>query len=195
MEVAARAGNLEVLRHLRKLGFWPSSRLIPSAAASGDLSVFQWAYRHRGDCASGWIDDVEVTSCAAAEGHLEMLVWCREVGCAWDESACALAALKGHLHILEYCRNNGALWGWDTAYSAVLCGQLNILEYCIGEGCPESEMAVELAAGSGRLDMLKLMHANGWKGPKNRWALQYAVDSGSTEVVEWLQSLPDDSVL
>ena len=41
---------------------------------------------------------------AAGEGHLNILIWARENGCAWGPETCAEAALKGQADILKWLR-------------------------------------------------------------------------------------------
>ena len=44
----------------------------------------------------------ELTSLAAAKGHLECLKYLHKNGCPWDEYATWYAALNGHLECLKY---------------------------------------------------------------------------------------------
>jgi hypothetical protein len=48
--------------------------------------------------------ELTVSAClaAAAEGHLDALVWLHSRGCPWDVSLCHEAAFGGHLEVLRY---------------------------------------------------------------------------------------------
>lgn len=54
--------------------------------------------------------DRSTCTCAAENGHLEVLKWARANGCPWYEFTCAMAALDGHLKVLKWARANGCPW-------------------------------------------------------------------------------------
>ena len=64
-------------------------------AAAGDVAAFR---EYRGP----W--DASLSSAAAEGGHLELLKFLREAGCAWDEDVCSYAADGGHLEVRHFCR-------------------------------------------------------------------------------------------
>jgi hypothetical protein len=40
---------------------------------------------------------------AVIHGHLEILQWCWELGCAWESDTCANATLFGYLNVVPWC--------------------------------------------------------------------------------------------
>ena len=88
---AARIGDLESLKALRKLDFPWDRDTCAYAAKGGHLQVLQWAHE------SGCPWDRTTCSAAAAGGHLEVLKWARENGCPWDEETCTNAASEGYV--------------------------------------------------------------------------------------------------
>ena len=113
---AARIGDLESLKALRKLEFPWDRDTCAYAAYGGHLEVLMWA-RENG-CPWG-----ALTCFAAAEsGHLEVLKWARENGCPWDEDTCWYAAWGGHLETLEWARANGCPWNEYICDHAAVMG-------------------------------------------------------------------------
>ena len=128
---AARIGDLESLKALRKLDFPWDRDTCAYAAKGGHLQVLQWA-RENG---CPWT----CTTCetAAKGGHLEVLKWARQNGCPWDRDTCAYAAVSGHLDVLMWARQNGCPWDWRTCETAAEGGHLEVLKWARENGCPE----------------------------------------------------------
>ena len=120
---AARIGDLESLKALRKLDFPWDRDTCAYAAKGGHLQVLQWA-RENG---CPWT----CTTCetAAKGGHLEVLKWARQNGCPWDRDTCAYAAVSGHLDVLMWARQNGCPWDWRTCETAAEGGHLEVLKW------------------------------------------------------------------
>ena len=106
--VAARRGNLDVLKWLRAQEppfFWCSS-VLAAAAKRGDIKMMEWicASPSGGDpCPRG----VDACIEAAGAGHLSALQWLRSLNppCPWDEDAARAAAKNGHLDVLCWILN------------------------------------------------------------------------------------------
>ena len=64
-------------------------------------------------------------------GHLEILKWARENGCAWGTTVtCSnLAYSEDHLEILKWARENGCPWDSDTCKNAAYKGHLEVLKW------------------------------------------------------------------
>ena len=77
MGMAARGGNLELVRWLRGKGCNLDAMTCMSAAAAGRLGVLQWL-RANG-CPWNW----KTCYCAVQGGHVEVLRWARENGASW----------------------------------------------------------------------------------------------------------------
>jgi hypothetical protein len=82
----ARAGGLDVLKHVREQGCAWDEWTCYFAAERGHLDVLKWAR------ANGCPWDKYTCSAAAGGGHLDVLKWAVANGCDWDESTCSFAA-------------------------------------------------------------------------------------------------------
>ena len=88
---AARNGDLEALKALRRVENFPHEWTCSYAAFGGHLEVLKWAREN--DCP--W--DKRTCAEAADCGHLDVLKWARENGCPWDEWTRRLAASRGYV--------------------------------------------------------------------------------------------------
>ena len=86
---AARIGDLESLKALRKLEFPWDEGTCEYAAYGGHLQVLMWARKN--DCP--W--DEETCAHAALGGQLEVLKWARANGCPFGAETLFAAAEKG----------------------------------------------------------------------------------------------------
>lgn len=55
---------------------------------------------------------------------VQVLKYCIDNGCMWNELSCAMAAETGHLEILRWCRANGCPWNELTCSYAAEGGHL-----------------------------------------------------------------------
>jgi hypothetical protein len=99
--LAARGGDLEVLKWLHNTGCPCDSATCRAAAGGGYLEVLKWLH-HQG---CPW--DAATCYAAATGGHLEVLKWLHNTGCPWDSETCYAAATFGHLEMLKWLRNQG----------------------------------------------------------------------------------------
>jgi hypothetical protein len=106
--IAAREGNLTVLKYLRSIHSPWDGSTCSTAAKNGHLDVIQWC--HENGCP--W--QRSTCALAAKNGHLDVIKWCRQNGCPRNENTCASAAENGHLDIIKWCRQNGCEWGGRT---------------------------------------------------------------------------------
>ena len=96
----------------------------------------------------------------AGTNKLEFLKWAREVKhCEWDEWTIIEAARKGNLEILKYCFDNGCPYDEEKAcrYAAIE-GNLDCLRFLFDKVKPSRETeegAAGEAACNGRMDILK----------------------------------------
>ena len=105
--------------------------------------------------------DEKISATAAGNGQLECLVYLHEHGCAWGESTCSAAAGNGHLECLVYLHEHGCAWGESTCSSAAGNGQLECLVYLHEHGCAWGESTCSAAAGNGHLECLVYLHEHG----------------------------------
>jgi len=83
-------------------------------------------YAHDNGCE--W--DIEVTECAALNGHLECLRYAHEQGYKWNYTIPLYAAKNGHLDCLKYAHENGCTWDKITPSFAAYNGHLECFKYC-----------------------------------------------------------------
>ena len=70
-------------------------------------------------------------------GHFDVLQWCRENGCPWDERTCMIAAQYGDLSILQWCRENGCPWNAEICTETAATNlHWHIVEWCVDNGFP-----------------------------------------------------------
>nr|UMO78407.1 Ankyrin repeat domain containing protein [Pandoravirus belohorizontensis] len=119
-----------------------------------------------------WGDDA--CRLAAAGGHLEAVRFLRARGCRWDASTCSAAARGGHLHVLKYAHEHGCAWDERTPTAAAKGGHLGCLQYARTYGCAWTQQMVTWgAAKHGHLDCL-------------RWAVEHSRrgdQDGCTDVI------------
>jgi hypothetical protein len=176
-KVAAREGNLTVLKYLHSLGCLWDSDTCANAAKNGHLDIVKWC-RQNGCRWNIWI------CCYAAEnGHLDVIKWCRQNGCPWDSFTCSNAAKNGHLDVVKWCHENGCRWYSNTCSEAAENGHLDVIKWCHENGCPWDAKTCHNAAGNGRIDILKWCRQNGCEW---RQSTCEALESkGFFDVLQW----------
>ena len=96
----------------------------------------------------------------AGTNRLEFLKWAREVKqCKWDEWTIIEAARKGNLEMLKYCFDNGCPYDEEKACKyAAIEGNLDCLRFLFDKVEPSRDTekeAAEQAACKGHVDILK----------------------------------------
>nr|UDO47185.1 ankyrin repeat protein [Pandoravirus massiliensis] len=104
LRAAARAGSINILRHIattHDAAFWRPD--LPAEAASmGQVAAL--AFLHRSGCPWG----KRTSEAAAAAGHLNCLAYAYEYDCPWDtRTLCAIAARAGHDECVRYIDSHG----------------------------------------------------------------------------------------
>ena len=134
--------------------------IVSTALRLGRQSVLEWA---RSSMGLGATKDDRGKLCmlAAAQGHLELLQWCRANDCEWNQATCSHAASGGHLELLQWCRANGCEWDADTCRGAAVGGHLELLQWCLANGCAWDADTCSAAARGGHLELLQWCRANG----------------------------------
>ena len=130
--------------------------------------------------------------CYAAEGgQLDVVVWLKSEGCAWDNKMCVVAAQEGHLDLLKYARAHGCPCDEWICASAAKGGQLH--DDC--QWPTPGQLLSLVAAGEGQFKVLK------WLTEERLCILEeqtfaYAASAGSMEMLRWLkdQECPWDSL-
>jgi hypothetical protein len=108
-EIAAGAGDLQMLKYLKQHTAFSSSTLA-AAARAGQLHVC--AFLHSERCPS----DLKACASAAAKGHCSTLRWLRQHGYAWNSGNIhRLAALGGNVDVLAYIFGSEPLSAYTEA--------------------------------------------------------------------------------
>jgi hypothetical protein len=153
-DYAASGGHIHILGWLRDRGHEQKyDSIMSSAAEAGQLSVIRWAHAVIG----GDPGDEESCNLAACEGHVAVLDWFHENGCAREHIAGSLldAAYWGRLDVLRWARARGYDWDARMCANAAAEGRLGTLRWLRREGCPWDATACENAASFGRLRVLR----------------------------------------
>lgn len=127
-----------------------------------------------------------VTVAAARGGHVKVLQWAQENGCAWDVRACNAAAAAGHLETLQWLRQHDCPWGSSTCASAAGEGKLEVLQWAWREGCPWDATVCISAAAGGHLKVLKWARQRGC--PWHARVCTVASKRRHTEVLHWARA-------
>ena len=104
----------------------PSKRqMCTTAAARGDLATLKTLRTQTSP--SPW--NAETCSCAAAGGHLDVVVFARTHDCPWDWWTCSQAAEYGHLELLKWAIDNDCPLSADAMLSARIKGHQHIIGF------------------------------------------------------------------
>jgi hypothetical protein len=175
--IAARKGNLTVLKLFRSIHLPWDRSTCAAAAENGHLDVIKWCHEN------GWPWDENTCANAAKNGHLDVIQWCRENGCPWDENTCWNAAENGHLDVIKWCRQNGCPWNAWTCASAAKNGHLDVLQWCRQNGCRWDEWTCKRAAKYGHIDTLKWCRQNGCEWYQS--TCKHLERGGYYDVLQW----------
>lgn len=164
---AAAEGHLHILQWLHE-EFGLSDCTAEAAAPRGHLDVLRWLHTQE-DCSHFFNEELSYN--AAAGGELEILQWLRTLDppCPWDERVIEAAASEGFMDVMQFAlEQDPALWDPEAGY---------------------------IAAKTGHLELLQMAAAQQPPLPFNKAdCLRAARMTHQAEVVEWLESLPDDPV-
>jgi hypothetical protein len=166
--MAARAGRLDVLKWARSRGLTCDWRAFSNAAACGHVDVMRWLYSegvefgpHReGGVLDAWFNPIQPRT-----------LICGQVvpnTCDSYAGACARAAANGHLDALIWLRSKGCWWAEDTLDVAAMGGHIEVLRWAWENGCPrENERICNHATQGGQLEVLRWARENGcWGNPE-----------------------------
>lgn len=154
-KVAARWGNLRLLKYLHEHDFEWDERVCAAASTGGYIDCLQYA--HTNGCP--W--DSMTVKAAAKHGQFICLAYAHENGLPWDTDVCKYAALGGHLQCLEYAHENGCPWDSESTECAAQEGHIGCLAYALENSCPVDESACNEACRNGHRECLQLLHQFG----------------------------------
>ena len=137
----------------------------------------------------------EIMSGASCGGHLEIIKWALENGCARNPDVFYIACENGYFEVLEWVWENGFTCGLDLgACCAAQYGHIEVLEWIREKGGTWNFQICSYAAESNQLEALKWLHENGC--PWDSFTTSCAVEYGHLEIVKWLlgNGAPWDSI-
>jgi hypothetical protein len=144
---AAASGSLPLVQWLlSRRCEWSSMWCARAAARAGALDLLIWAQNTFGDDAANW--DSTLCEAAASAGHISIVRWLRERGCAFSSCISYNVALAGHFEALKFLYASGCALDESTAlYAASRC-DLAVLRWLRAQGCPITDGACHAAARS-----------------------------------------------
>ena len=145
---AAALGDIPMLRWAIKHGCPHNSWVCYRAAANGRLATLQWLWSN-GLCGK---DDANVALGAARGGHLKILLWASERGCAYrTEDVAVAAAERGHARVLAWLHTRGgaAQWGPRVCAAAAEFGDVSVLRWMKRVGCCPMDATTHVHAAAG----------------------------------------------
>jgi hypothetical protein len=172
-----------------------TATMARGAAVANKLSVLIWL-REKGTCEhtapnkdqpAGCLLPPDITSYAAAHGHVHMLLWLQQAGFKLDEAVCAHAAHAGQLRVLQLLHKLGCPFDESVCVAAARAGQLEAVQFLLEHDCPGSAEAVDAAAESGKLPLLQLVLDTDW-GEAAEETVSSAAACGHTHIVQYLRS-------
>jgi hypothetical protein len=178
---AAKGGSVDALRWLKQHGSVFTTDTCRVAAAGAHVHVLQFLR----DEGCEWDDGPCRT--AAKHGHVATVKWLHEKGCPWDSNViCTDAAAGGSMEVLLYLKQQGCAFNEYTLMGAAWRGQLAICEYLVAEQCPSDITACAAAARGGHLKTIRFLHENGCPWELSTISLR-AAESGSVELLQYLK--------
>jgi len=121
--LAAKKGDLTLLKALHKEGKQLDTMTTYYAAQSGNLEMLKYLYEH------GCPWDENAPAVAAYYGHFECLQYLHENGCKWDILTAQCAAQFARIDMLKYLHENGCPWGPSITADAGKSGNLECLKF------------------------------------------------------------------
>jgi len=117
-------------------------------------------YQHIKDC---MLSNYKISSIASAEGHVDVLEWCKNNGSMLEKYRYAMndASEAGHIDVLNWWKNSGLTFKYttDAMHDASKEGHINVLEWWKNSGLPlKYNKRLRIIVSERRFDVL-----NWWK--------------------------------
>jgi len=157
MDVAARSGNMSLMRYLHLREFVPISRMtmVEGVHAKNSVEVVRWLMDKDEGCVPEEAEEEaakignlaalrffkyrpfspggfgsRVMTYAGLSGCIETVDFVRtEGGCSLSPVVLCMAALKGHLELIQHLRRLGVSWDDRVCWMAAYNGHLNVIEW------------------------------------------------------------------
>lgn len=191
LDGAAERGQLDVIQYLtaREIGYC-SPRSIERAGVNGHFETVKWILQNRTDGRRGASFN-EI----AAHGRVEIVRWIAQFyPDGFDEIAMVQAARNGHLDVI-ICLDDvfgSSMCTLEAMNAAAGSGHLEIVKWLHtnrNDGCTTT--AMDEAAANGHLETVKWLHANRQEGC-TIYAMDKAASGGHLDVAMWLHENRDE---
>ena len=105
-------------------------------------------------------------------------------------NVCARVAVFGHLPILQWVREQGCAWDVYTSFNAAYGGHLEMLKWVLrcDPPCPWSQYTLSWVAERGHLNVLQWIRESGLPCEWHRGVSAFAADGGHLKVLQWLRA-------
>jgi hypothetical protein len=181
---AVRLGLLDVVADLHAVYPWCVDAACVTAAKYGQISMLQWLWPCARTYRCHWHDERSCAEAAARGGHLNVLVWMLEQGCALGSfELCKYAAAGGHHAALTFLNQQGCPLDEETCNFAAECGQVDVLAWLQQRGLPLSAETYRAAARGGQRDTLAFLHEHGCD--RDSEVCIWAAGSGDIATLRW----------
>lgn len=181
--MAVASGNIDCVEYLSKSRAIPlSSALFKVAAESGHVHTMRYGVEQ------GLATRLAYDACEAAArgGHIQCLVYAREIGCPWGKNLCASAVEGGSIECLAYTHQNGGRLINCMWLDAIERGRIEIVRYACENGWAPTRRAMRVAVTSGRVDMVRCVCRRGDAAWNADDLCAMAAGSGSLDIVRYL---------
>ncbi len=182
-EVAALSGNLEMLKWAHENGCPWDQWTFSAAATRGCLDQLDYLFEH-GCFSKCPYPTYTILWQLAEHGHLVGLQWALRKGIPWDQATYAKAAYSGHFHIIQWAYSHGYEWDADLCTEAASGGHLDILKWARERGAPWSWITSLNAAWLGNLEILQWAIDNGC--PLHEGVASALAEKGNLSMFKWL---------
>jgi hypothetical protein len=181
---AGRCAAAEVLTLANELGMPFSPEVLHGAAVSGCVSRVLWLCTVH-NCA---LPD-DITAYAAQSGSIDMLMWLRQRGCAFNQRTSYHAARAGDMAILEFLHAENCAFSAEACEAAATAGNLQLLQWLRDRDCPwHAATVVTRAASSGNVQMMSYLKDQ--QGVVfDAWTMRDAAMAGHLLVCQYLHAI------
>jgi hypothetical protein len=144
---AETANNLHVLKYLHDQGCPWHPALCAIAGATGDLEQLKWLHAHGAAVNSTTADE------AACGGAVHVLEWLQQQqGVEFSEQTLMRAAEGGHLQLCQWLRAQQCPWNTHAAGVAAWWNYSTLLRWLLDSGCPYDTYTLCMSAVIGPCD-------------------------------------------
>lgn len=126
---------------------------------------------------------------AIIAGNTRAVVFLHENGCPWECFMVREAIKRNHIYIAQYMLQNGCPWDPLIYVDLIRNGHdIGAIRFFLGLGYACSPLAMTVAAGTGRMDVVKLLAEH--RCPYEVYAVYRAEEHGHHDIAAYLRALP-----